>query len=148
VNARAVWLSAVCLAVLGTSASAQVGRVPMSEIGGNGLRIAGQYWADEVNKGNSGAALAINWNDGIQQRVTLTANVTITLSNPHAGGRYLLVLTQGSGAPYTVSWPMAVQWAGGMAPTLSTAQNDIDICTLAYTDAGGGIYTAACNVGY
>jgi hypothetical protein len=111
-------------------------------------KFGGQYYSEEFAAGNSGTAITINWRDANQQTVTLTGNVTLTLSNPVAGGRYMIVFTQDGTGGRTVTWPAAVKWAGGVAPTITATAGAIDICTLAYTSAGSGIYVAACNQNY
>ena len=66
--------------------------------------------------------------------VDTSAN-TFTFSNPSATGKscsFTLILT--NGGSQTVNWPGAVDWAGGTAPTLTTA--GIDILTFMTIDAG------------
>lgn len=74
----------------------------------------------EYNAGNSGTALTIDWVNGITQLVTLTGNVTFTLSNPRAGERYVLVLKQDGTGSRTATFPVSVQWLGGTTPVLSS----------------------------
>lgn len=56
----------------------------------------------------------------------VTANVTITITNPAAG-----VVAQGfilqidNGGAHTITWPAAVKWAGGSAPAFSAAGRDL-----------------------
>jgi len=64
-----------------------------------------------------------------------TSTNTFTFSNPSATGKscsFTLILT--NGGSQTVNWPAAVDWAGGTAPTLTTA--GIDILTFMTIDAG------------
>jgi hypothetical protein len=64
-----------------------------------------------------------------------TSENTFTFSNPSATGKscsFTLILT--NGGSQTVNWPAAVDWAGGTAPTLTTA--GIDILTFMTIDAG------------
>jgi hypothetical protein len=66
--------------------------------------------------------------------VDTSAN-TFTFSNPPATGKcgsFTLILT--NGGSQTVNWPGAVDWAGGTAPTLTTA--GIDVITFTTIDAG------------
>ena len=66
--------------------------------------------------------------------VVTSAN-TFTFSNPPATGKsgsFTLILT--NGGSQTVNWPGAVDWAGGTAPTLTTA--GIDVITFTTIDAG------------
>lgn len=96
--------------------------------------------------GNSGTSKTINWNDGNEQLCTLTGNVTFTLSNPRDGGRYVLVLASGAGG-FTVTWPAAVKWPDGSAPTITATASRYDLITLMYL-SGAAIYLASINQNY
>jgi hypothetical protein len=64
-----------------------------------------------------------------------TSTNTFTFSNPPAtgvAGSFTLFLT--NGGSQTVNWPASVDWAGGTAPTLTTA--GVDILTFTTIDAG------------
>ena len=64
-----------------------------------------------------------------------TSTTTFTFSNPPTtgtAGSFTLILT--NGGSQTVNWPGAVDWAGGTAPTLTTA--GIDVITFTTIDAG------------
>ena len=66
--------------------------------------------------------------------VDTSAN-TFTFSNPPASGKagsFTLILT--NGGSQTVNWPAAVDWAGGTAPTLTTA--GVDVLTFTTVDGG------------
>lgn len=70
----------------------------------------------------------------VSATVDTSAN-TFTFSNPSATGRscsFTLILT--NGGSQTVNWPSSVDWAGGTAPTLTTA--GIDVITFTTIDAG------------
>lgn len=86
----------------------------------------------EYNAGNAGTSLTINFNNGANQRTTLTGNCTFTFINPVAGSMYKLKLIQDGTGGRTVTFPGTVLWAGGVAPTLSTAGGAIDIVTFYY----------------
>ena len=71
---------------------------------------------------------------------TLTGNITgITLSNLPQNGSLTLtfVLTQDATGSRTVVWTTGTKWAGGTAPTLSTAANAVDIVTLVVNRSAG-----------
>lgn len=65
--------------------------------------------------------------------VEVEANVASKLeeSNPVNGTTYKLRIVQGGAGSFTVTWP-TIKWAGGVAPTLSTAVGAEDIITLYY----------------
>lgn len=94
--------------------------------------------------GNTGAAATVNFNNGSKQSFTATANVTFTFSNPRAGSNYRLVITQDSTGSRTYTWPAAVKWPGGSAPTGSGA-NKIDVITFLYD---GTSYYGSSSLNY
>jgi hypothetical protein len=98
------------------------------------------------NAGNSGTALTLNWLNGRKQRLVLTGNVTLTLSNPVDGARHLLHLGTGAGG-FTVTWPAAVLWPGGVAPTITAAASKADLVVLIYS-ASAAKYYAAISAAY
>lgn len=77
--------------------------------------------------------------------LTLTANCTLTITNPpdpSLGGIIWVILRQGGSGSYTVTWPLSVVWqaadgtATGSAPTLHTVVTASDAITLATLDGG------------
>ncbi|MBF0504853.1 MAG: hypothetical protein HQL14_07100 [Candidatus Omnitrophica bacterium] len=78
-------------------------------------------------------SLALNWNNGNKQKVTLTNGNTcaITFTAPTGGvGNFLLKLIQGSAGTSLATWAAAsgsVKWAGGAAPTLTATNAAVDI---------------------
>jgi hypothetical protein len=99
---------------------------------GGAIHASGQYASTTYSVGSSGASPTINWNNGNVQTVTLTGNATFTFTNPLAGGRYLLLLTQDSTGSRTVTWPASVKWSGGVAPTLTLTAGKSDLFSCAY----------------
>jgi hypothetical protein len=80
------------------------------------------------------AAFTVNWQNGSLQVVDLQSApgaVTAILSNPTTGGAYLLKIIQGSDLN-TITWPAAVKWPGGTAPTITATNNYVDYVTLVY----------------
>ena len=72
---------------------------------------------------------------GNVQTYTLSGNQTLTFDNPSATGNscsFTLIVTNGGSA--TLTWPGAVDWAGGSAPSLTSS--GIDILTFMTVDAG------------
>ena len=88
--------------------------------------------ATEVDNGNSGTADTIDWGAGNFQKSTMTGNCTFTFTAPSVKGRFQLMLVQDGTGSRTATWPAAVKWPGGTAPTLSTAASSIDIITFYY----------------
>jgi hypothetical protein len=98
----------------------------------------------EYDAGNSGASIEIDWADGQNQKLTLTAAATLTFANPAAGMTAKLKLIQDGTGSRTVTWP-TIKWVGGAAPTLSTAAGAIDIVSLYYD---GSAYYGSALTGF
>ena len=88
--------------------------------------------------GSGSGTRAINLASGNVVSATLTGNVTFTFSGATAGTAcsFGLYLTQDATGSRTVTWPASVKWAGGTAPTLSTAASSVDI--LVFETINGG----------
>lgn len=71
--------------------------------------------------------------------VALTANITtVTISNPAASGKacsFTLIFTA-DGTARSVSWPAAVKWPGGAAPTITSTNGKKDRIVFETTDGG------------
>jgi hypothetical protein len=85
----------------------------------------------EVDDGSSGTAKTVDWTAGGAHKETLTGNVTFTFTAPVGVTSLVLKVVQGAG-PYTIVWPASVKWAGGAAPTISTANGAVDIFSFYY----------------
>ena len=86
----------------------------------------------EFDNGNSGAADTVDWGVGNKQKSMLTGNCTYTFTAPNGPASLTLKLQQDATGSRTVTWPAAVKWPGGTAPTLSTAATAIDIVAFYY----------------
>jgi hypothetical protein len=78
-----------------------------------------------------GSTIALNWTNGDTQTVTITGNRTFTFSNPVAGRRYVIEVTQDTTGSRTLTWP-TIRWQGGTAPTLTTTASKTDLIVLLY----------------
>lgn len=66
------------------------------------------------------------------QKVTLAAaTVTLTFTAPIGVAKLQLFVIQDATGSRTITWP-TIKWAGGVAPTLSTGANKIDIVSFTY----------------
>lgn len=86
----------------------------------------------EVDNGNSGAADTVDWGAGNKQKSTLTGNVTYTFTAPSGPCNLVFKMIQDGVGTRTATFPATVKWAGGTAPTLSTASGSVDIVTFYY----------------
>lgn len=80
----------------------------------------------ENDAGNSSTAITLDWTTGSAQKVTLTGNVTFTLTNPQTGGAYMIKIATGAGS-FTATWPASVKWSGGTAPTITVTASKVDL---------------------
>ena len=91
---------------------------------------------------SSSGAATLNLRDGNVFEHDLTENVTYTFSNPAASGRascFILKVIQGSTAR-TITWPSSVDWNSSTAPTLSTANDAVDVFGFITIDGGTTYY--------
>lgn len=86
----------------------------------------------ETDNGNSSTADTIDWTLSNKQKSTLTGNCTFTFTAPPGPCNLLLKLVQDATGSRTVTWPAAVKWSGGTAPTLTTTASRADIITFYY----------------
>jgi hypothetical protein len=70
--------------------------------------------------------------------LTLTGNVVFTASGFNAGTlqKISLVLRQDATGGRTITWPAAIKWSTGTAPTFVTTANTITVITLVSDDGG------------
>jgi len=83
--------------------------------------------------------LALNCASGNVFAVSLNAAITsITFSNiPTTGTAYGLTLALSmNGTAYAITWPAAVKWPSGTAPTLTSTNAKVDIFVLTTWDGG------------
>lgn len=66
--------------------------------------------------------------------ITLTANCSLAFPTAAAGESFLLALVQDATGSRTVTWPAAVKWAGGTAPTLTTTPGKTDVFSFVCLD--------------
>lgn len=85
--------------------------------------------------GNTGTAATINSESANFFSATSTAATTWSFTNPVASGDFgTFVLELTNGGAYTNAWPAAVDWPGGIAPTLTSSGKD----QLVFTTRDGG----------
>lgn len=86
----------------------------------------------ETDNGNSSTADTIDWRASNKQKSTLTGNCTFTFTAPGGPCSLILKLAQDATGSRTVTWPAAVKWAAGVAPTLTTTASRVDIIAFHY----------------
>jgi len=97
-------------------------------------------YAEDVNAlGSISSNTALDFADGSIQTMTIEADLTLSFTNwPSATKVCSMVLEITNGGAHTVTWPAAVKWVGGNAPSLTAAGTDF-ITLLSY-DNGTTIY--------
>ncbi len=87
----------------------------------------------------SSGTLTLNLETSNIFTVSLNAAITtLTISNPPAsgsGGSFTLIFTA-DGTPRSVTWPAAIKWAGGTAPTITSAIGKVDSFAFFTSDGG------------
>lgn len=83
--------------------------------------------APEVVELADAATIDIDLSAGSKFSVSIAATRTITMSNLAAGQEFYLLVRQNGAAGYGLTWPAEVQWAGGVAPTLTTGNLSLDV---------------------
>lgn len=85
------------------------------------------------------SALTIDISQGPIYNLTLTENInSITFTNLNAVGKVqaaILVITN-NGTLYSITWPPSVEWANGIAPTLTGTNGKKDVLSLFSSDTG------------
>lgn len=99
----------------------------------------------ETDNGNSGASDTIDWTVSNKQKSTLTGNCTFTFTAPPGPCSLILKLVQDGTGSRTVTWPAAVHWSGGTAPTLTTTASKVDIISFYYD---GSTYFGTSSLNY
>lgn len=83
-------------------------------------------YTEEVATANTGTAYTIDLAGGSVQILTLTGNCTFTFPTATAGRGLTLLLKQDGTGSRTVTWPAAVKWPAGTAPTITATASRLD----------------------
>lgn len=114
--------------------------VPQQKFEVRGGAILGSEYAV-----TTAASMTVNWANANQQYITLNqTGHTINFSNYKAGQALRLFICQDATGSRTVTaWDSSIAWAGGAAPTLTTAANTCDILSFVSTNAKGSVKNLA-----
>jgi len=83
-------------------------------------------YTEEVATANTSTAYTIDLANGTVQILTLTGNCTYTFPTATAGKSFILIQKQDGTGSRTVTWPAAVKWPGGTAPTITSTASKAD----------------------
>jgi hypothetical protein len=83
-------------------------------------------YTEEVATANTSTAYTIDLANGSVQILTLTGNCTFTFPTATAGRSFIMLLKQDGTGSRTVTWPAAVKWPAGTAPTITATASKLD----------------------
>jgi hypothetical protein len=85
-----------------------------------------QDYIEKTNTANTSTAYTIALTNGTVQILTLTGNCTFTFPTATAGQSFIMLLKQDGTGSRTVTWPAAVKWPSGTAPTITSTASKLD----------------------
>jgi hypothetical protein len=149
-------------AQVGVSAAGSDGDVILNLSGkGAWTQTSDSFYAMQYREGVAALNASGSTNVDMQYynvfEVTLTGTATLAFTNfptEHLGVNkdnvfgFTIKVKQNSSGNFSVTWPAAIKWAGGTAPTLTGTANSIDVFTFFSVDGGTNIYgfTAGLNL--
>lgn len=83
-------------------------------------------YTEETVSANTSTAYTIDLSNGSVQILTLTGNCTFTFPTATAGRSFILILKQDGTGSRTATWPAAVKWPAGTAPTITSTASKSD----------------------
>jgi hypothetical protein len=83
-------------------------------------------YTEEVATANTSTAYTIDLLGGTVQILTLTGNCTFTFPTATAGRSFIMLLKQDGTGSRTATWPAAVKWPSGTAPTITATASKLD----------------------
>ncbi|MGE5309544.1 MAG: hypothetical protein ACM3JF_00510 [Sphaerimonospora mesophila] len=107
------------------------------------VALASNGGVENVSTITSTASTTLNLANGNVFNVTLNvATTTFTFSGATSGKAcsFAIYLKQNATGNRAVTWPASAKWAGGTAPTISTAANAVDIVVFESIDGGTNWY--------
>lgn len=87
--------------------------------------------------GNIAGRFVVDLSRGTMQLVPLNGNTTIVFPAHSAGAGFTLLIRQDSVGSRTVTWPSNVAWGGGVAPTITSTANKMDVISFVGSPEGG-----------
>lgn len=115
-----------------------LGAVAVLALGVSVRSASGSLEAAGAIQTNATATGAVSVDAGVsnQHELTLTGNVTITVSNLSAGRRLFLTLKQDGTGSRTIAFSNTILWPGGTTPTWTTTAGKTDVVSLACESDG------------
>ena len=134
VTATATELNYLDITTLGTSAASKAVTADANGV----VKFDNGIEEECTTLTSSSNAATINLRDGTNFYHDLTENVTYTFSNPASSGyaSVFTLQTKQDSSARTITWPGSVDWVGGTAPTLTSANNGVDYFVFITIDGG------------
>lgn len=136
ITATAVELNYLDITTLGTSEASKAVTADANGVVTFDNGIVEEYTAVT----SSTNATTVNLRDGSNFSHTLTENTTFSFSNPASSGKVssftLKIVQDASASQYIVTWPTAVDWSNGLAPSLSVTASAVDYFVFITHDGG------------
>jgi len=92
-----------------------------------------------IEVGNTGASYTYTLADGNWFKATLDQTSTFTFDASNAPSQvysFVIQLKNGTGGPFSITWPASVEWSAGVTPTRTTTDGRTDIWSFITTDGG------------
>lgn len=139
---------------VGTGASF-AGIVTATSFIGSAISIAGIVTATElssttltnysekvINLGNTGANPNINLSNGTYVTATLNQSATFTFTTGISTGAvgFSMLLTNGTGGPFSITWPATVKWPNNTVPSRTTTDGKSDLWVFVSSNNGSTWY--------
>ena len=105
-----------------------------------------QAYTEKTATANTSTAYTIAIANGTLQVLTLTGNCTFTFPTATAGKSFTLLLKQDGTGSRTATWPAAVKWPSGTAPTLTATASKLD--RFVFTADGTNWYGGTSGLNY
>jgi|GEM_PF-2329428 len=83
-------------------------------------------YVETLYTANTSTAITVDLTNGTVQKLTLTANATITMPTAAAGKSFIVMLKQDATGSRTVTWS-TVSWPSSTAPTITSTANKQDM---------------------
>ena len=102
-------------------------------------QVSGLY-----DNGNSGSSITINWANGDRQKLTVSANTTLSFSGAVTGQIVTLLINENGTGNFTITLP-SVKWPNGVSGSFTTTASAINVLSLFYD---GTNYLASLQPGF
>ncbi len=89
----------------------------------------------EYDNGTKTANFTVDFKHRPKQKVTLGANVDVTLSPPIGVAHVQLKIVQDATGSRIITWSTAINWTAGVTPILTIAANAVDCINLYYDNS-------------